>query len=128
MQVQFLPLPLIDMSMEFKRFIEAVKISDPDAFEKMTKVEGPNWAKTQKQNPESDFGFFAYKKAWEEIVSSGYEGKASPRELLKGDGAIYGEGGFSRYMVDEHGNIILAKWSTQEDKIKKAEALGFDVK
>jgi hypothetical protein len=114
--------------MQFRQFLESVRISDPDAFEKMTVIEGENWAKTQKQNLTSPFGFFVYLDAWKSIERQGYVGEAKPSELvLDGDGNIYGEGGYSRYTVNEFGKITLAKWSTRKEKADKAQELGFDV-
>jgi hypothetical protein len=110
---------------------ESVHITDPDALDKMAELEGQRWLKTQQQNPESHYSFPAYLNAWKEIEAEGIQGEDVSwafRELLHGgDGAIYGDGGYSRYTVTNHGEIVLQGWSTHADKIAKAKQLGFSV-
>ncbi len=104
-----------------------MKIDDSDALDILEKLEGKAWRKQQENDRQSDYGFYAYLNAWKEIVEAGEEGECSPRELLKGDGAIYGNGGVARYVVTQHGEIVLLRWSTHWNKIKSAEAFGVKV-
>jgi hypothetical protein len=118
--------------MKFKEWInEGVHITDPDALNKMAELEGPQWLKTQQQNPKSHYSFPAYLNAWKEIEDQGIQGEDvlwAFRELLDGgDGAIYGDGGYSRYTVTNNGEIVLQGWSTRDEKKEKAKQLGFTV-
>lgn len=114
--------------MDFRHWMETVRIDDPDALDKMAEIEGENWKKLQEQRPESAYGFHAYLNGWKEIEAEGLVGEVSPREAVPGgDGAIYGEGGYSRYSVNSKGEIVLLKWSARPEKIEKAMQLGFTV-
>jgi hypothetical protein len=114
----------------------SVYIFQPDALDLLTQVEGQSWREQQEARPNSEYGFFAYLKAWQFLIREGYEKKLTCHDVLdheevvghRGDGAIYGNGGWSRFVVTlGDGRIVLLGWSTHAEKIEKAKALGFDV-
>lgn len=107
-------------------------ITDPEALVVLGEIEGSSWVTKQREQTDSPFGFYAYKKAYCMYL----ETKEEYPELLfesglfieYGDGAIYGDGGYSRYVVDAEGEIFLLKWSTREEKLHKAMELGVRVR
>ncbi len=108
----------------------AVFISDPDAFERLARVEGPAWAEhTQRvwdlyRSAES---FFAFLSAWT-------EGRAELGEAWKLGSdvkltTVYGEAGYARYAVlDTSGEIVLLASSTRPERCARAAAEGFTVR
>jgi hypothetical protein len=100
-----------------------VKITDPDALEKMGKIEGEYWMKHQNQLTGYSFASFLkeYKTPeWDYL----------PEQFIEIDGnrAIYGEGGYNRYFVNAYtGEIFISKFHAREEKLKLAEEIGFSI-
>jgi hypothetical protein len=87
-----------------------VFIFDPDAFEKMVKVEGEEYRGNKTKETFSDCSFDAFLEKWE----SEYKGNADIINFrpkfgisVNGIGAIYGLGGFNRYAVLNSGEITF---------------------
>lgn len=103
-----------------------INILDDNAFEKMTELEGQNWADYQSQNKNSRYNFFAFKKAFEEYKNQKDFTWQEYRKDLKLD-VIYGEGGYARFVVNDLGIITLLANTTRQEKIDKAKQLEFKV-
>lgn len=114
----------------------SVYILDPNALSRMAAVEGGEWLKQQTARPEDAYGFFVFKKAFEEMQAYCADTGSDPATLGNvepsmfggplGDGAIYGSGGYSRYRVRHDGRIVfLRSWA--KGKAEAAAAAGFDV-
>lgn len=108
----------------------AVFISDPDAFERLTRVEGTAWAAHTRRMWDlyrSAESFFAFRFAWT-------EGRAALDAAWKlGTDlkltTIYGEAGYARYAVlDATGEIVLLASSTRPERCACAAAEGFTVR
>lgn len=88
----------------------AVYIQHEDALQKLIAVEGSQWGALQEAKPESGYGFYAWREAFhrkfeEEGATS--DSRIADYMMVSNDGAIYGEGGVSRYRVLSNGEIIL---------------------
>jgi hypothetical protein len=102
-------------------------ISDSDALERLARIEGEAWHREQIARPESPYGFHRYVRAFRELVASGLSLDASVGHFVEGgDGAIYGEGGYSRYVVLRDGEVVLLAWSIEHraEKRRTAQAAG----
>lgn len=110
-----------------------VFIQQPDALDLLTKVEGPAWR--EKQERFGSCSFKAFHDEW--LQAQSYlteEDKASEwyrTDSLTtpgGDGAIYGEGGWNRYIVKYTGEIVfLRRQAWGPEAIQRAEEAGFRV-
>lgn len=114
--------------------VKAPKIFDPDALDRMARVEGEAWRQKQEADKTSAFGFYAYLAGWRVIEKEGYVGEASPYEAIAmdmvpgvkgGDGAIYGDGGYARYTVTRDGTIRFDYGMASRERQEKARAEGF---
>ena len=99
----------------------AIFINDPDAFEKIKQIEGPNY-----QDKGDAYSFSTYLQAWlayyrpyPEYVSD------TLVQVDGGDGAIYGTEGYHRYFVKGDGEIIFSSSHARPEMIEKAEGIGF---
>ena len=107
-------------------------IYDPDALDKLTAVEGESWKRHQLENARDSNSFPTWVRAWNHMKSEGLDcapDNFSPGMVFDsiGDGAIYGEGGYARYIVRCTGEIVLLKWSTRDAKLELAKEVGFTV-
>ncbi len=106
-----------------------VFIYEKDAFRKIVCVEGPEYPHNQR-----NFGicsFRAFKNKWRRLY------KADERLIdfrpvfginVKGNGAIYGFGGWNRYVVLNTGEIMLLGPSVElPEDIVKARQVGFRI-
>lgn len=106
-----------------------VFIFEKEAFRKMVEVEGPDYSRNQ-----MNFGacsFRAFKNKWRRLA------KASPNFIkyrpafgidVEGNAAIYGYGGWNRYVVLNTGEIMFIEHSARTAAyIKKARAAGFRI-
>ena len=101
----------------------AVFISDPDAFEKIQQIEGPNYTDNG-----GAYSFSAYFRAWYDYYRP-YPEHISPEMTVDvdgGDGAIYGEGGYNRYIVMGDGEIIFNPLFARPEKVEQATRVGFN--
>jgi hypothetical protein len=108
----------------------SVYIFDADALAKLAAVEGQPWAEQQARKRQSPYGFYAWLAAWQEkeSLSETYP-DASVRDFLEnGDGTIYGDGGYARYVVCSDGELVLLGSSTRDAKKAVAVAQGFTVR
>ena len=107
------------------------KIYDMDALDRMAVIEGPVWKHKQINDRKNPFGFFAYLDAWKALIENNEVGEMSPYEAmvifldLRGDGAIYGEGGYNRYHVDKEGTIKFDYGLARKEKQELARQEGF---
>lgn len=93
-----------------------VKITDADALDKMSKVEGEDWKSLQndEQNRYTFLGVLSYlktRKKWHKDSSIG---------------TIYGRGGWNRYHVYGDGEIRFSKYHSTPTGTDEAVALGFE--
>jgi len=112
-----------------------VYIYEPDAFEKMVKVEGEDWKRHVK-----DFGtcsFQAFLDLWNSKYKHIQGGKYS-KEVFKeinlrqpdGQVSIYGAGGWHRYIVRGNGEICFMEIMCECKEmncVKKAKQQGFTI-
>lgn len=118
----------------------AVFIFDNDALDKMTLVEGERWKKRQDDTDTPTFTTF--KNAWYEFFQSAKDrGLAKSESEIKqalrvdhgivdkyNNGAIYGDGGWTRYSVRASGEILFIKDASPSEEItRKAIAAGFNL-
>lgn len=115
-----------------RRPARGVYIFDDDALDKLGALEGASWRAEQDARPDSPYGFHAWLRAWQakraavagnaeyadEPVSSFMEG---------GDGAIYGAGGYHRFLVMADGELALSRWSASAEWRGRARAAGFTI-
>lgn len=110
----------------------AAYVFDPDALFRLAELEGDEWLRTQEADPESPYGIHAWKRAWETrqaLIQTNPEYSDEPVSSFVegGDGAIYGAGGWRRYVVAPDGELVLLGWSATPDACSRAEATGFRV-
>lgn len=101
----------------------------------MSRVEGAAWRKHQEEDKNSPYGFYAYLEAWRIIEKEGEVGEITPYQVIGmdlvpgvvrgGDGAIYGEGGYSRYGVRRDGEITFDYSMASQRKQALARKEGF---
>ncbi len=85
----------------------SVFIYEKDAFEKIVAVEGPGYIKNQKNF--DDYSFSAFYKRWQELCGQD-PNFINASEHFIGVGlccAIYGLGGWNRYLVRNTGEIFF---------------------
>lgn len=114
-------------------FSMALRIDDPACVARLAQLEGQAWGNVQRVNSVSPYCVEIYRKAWadyQDLLASdaGIEWRDFVSAEVRGDGAIYGNGGYHRYVVTEDGNVVLLSWSARPESIAKASALGIDVK
>ena len=106
-------------------------IFDETALAVLGELEGKPWLELQSRNDTSPYCFPAWRKAWDEKVRAGEEYRDEPVASFlegSGDGAIYGEGGYARFVVQADGELVLLRWSATESKVRKAERLGLRIR
>ena len=110
------------------------KIYHKDILDRMSRVEGEDWRRLQTDRRTSPYGFFTYLEAWKIIRNDKELEGFTPAALINagmlagvppGDGAIYGEGGYTRYYVSADGTVCFDYEMAREDKQAKALAEGF---
>ncbi len=106
----------------------SVFIFEPDAFDKICQVEGEGYIENQKNF--GTYGFDAFKKHWEEVIgkdpSFKERGKDLAIKMKNSNTAIYGFGGWNRYIVYYSGEIVfLESQAVSEEAIKRAKKVGF---
>jgi hypothetical protein len=91
-----------------------VNINAPDAFERMVHIEGQTWREQQSRESQGTHEYsFLY--------------ALSKHQNREGPAVIYGEGGWSRWLVTQEGEIILLRSTTTATKVEAAIAAGFTV-
>lgn len=112
----------------------SVYIFDANALALMGQVEGAEWLERQQSAAESTgSNFISFKRAWDLAVELGetWSDNVDPKLVdvcQFSDGAIYGEGGYARYIVRSDGEIVLLRWSTRSEKLQLAVKTGFSVR
>lgn len=88
----------------------------------MARIEGAAWHAAQTAHPESPYGFTSFLAAWHEFATSGGCEQARVADMLMGcgDGMLYGEGGYSRYVIERDGEIVLLA-SSLDGRTQKRE-------
>lgn len=100
-----------------------VKITDPDALQKMAQVEGERWLKTQSQ--ETGYSFASFLR---EFNSPSWDYQFEDLLEIDGNKAIYGEGGYNRYFVRfGSGEIFISRFHARDEKLKLAVEVGFKI-
>ena len=106
-----------------------VYIYDSDAFEKMVKIEGEDWARHQLRF--GDCSFDAFYTAWKELSDEDRQvavGTDTDWGIdVNGMGAIYGRDGWNRYTVRYSGEILMIRRVCSARSITLGETLGFRV-
>ena len=110
-----------------------VYITDPDALDKLEAIEGNRWrtndggADRFHKMRRALLGFFRMLDQYGMELSEWVD----PPFLEDGDGGIepvlYGDAGYSRYVLRADGELVLLGWSTREERIEQARAQGFSV-
>ncbi|MBC8737208.1 hypothetical protein F6X40_10350 [Paraburkholderia sp. UCT31] len=107
-----------------------VKIDDADALDRIAAIEGQAWLDLQHRSKENPYGFFHFLAAWKAKLEGelAHDPEISWKEYLEGgDGAIYGAGGYHRYVVSDAGVIGFSSFHAREENRAKALAEGFDL-
>lgn len=100
----------------------------------MATVEGERWKRYQLDpSPSDSTSFKAFLEAWKECrASASWDGVLSPQfsdwgvRTANGDGAIYGDGGWTRYTVRLSGAIWFIEAQSPSQKMtERARAAGF---
>jgi hypothetical protein len=96
-------------------------IDAPDALERLAAIEGEAWKADQLARPDSPFGFHTYLRVFRELVQSNSSIDGPIGHLVAGgDCAIYGNGGYSRYVVLSDGEVVLLAWSIEHRAEKRS--------
>jgi len=108
----------------------SVFIFEPDAFNKICQVEGEGYIEDQEVF--GVHGFSAFKKHWEKAISENpslkERGKDLAIKMKNSNTAIYGRGGWNRYVVYYSGEIVfLESQAVSEEAIKRAKKVGFKI-
>lgn len=111
----------------------AIKITDPDALDKLTEVEGEAWRLKQDADVDSPYGFHMWKR-WFEMLEqlrkahpTFLSGEVMRDNLAGSKGLIQGEDGQSQWTIGYDGTIALLPWSVSPEKRLKAIDVGFAV-
>lgn len=108
----------------------SVYIYQPDAFDRLLVAEGPRYLSEGPQS-NSGYDFATYLEAWNRARSERlhWPDNVNPSYvgLPEGDGAIYGTGGYSRYIVRQDGEIVLLGSTASSATQERALAVGFQV-
>lgn len=90
-----------------------VFIYKPDAFEKMVKIEGEDYRRRKSKESFGNCSFDAFLEVWEAIDKKYPDFRNDKPAFgidVKGNGAIYGLGGWNRYIVLNTGEIMLHRY------------------
>ncbi len=105
----------------------AIYIFQPDALKRMAALEGADWLSRQAED-RTPYGFNAWRDAWQlKSECPTAEPEDSVRDFMSdpGDGAIYGQGGYNRYVVRTDGELVLLGWSASTHMRERAQQQGF---
>ncbi len=109
----------------------SVRLTDPDALERLAALEGESWLQEQYRRPTSPYGFLAMRAAWDARAASEFahdESVSFTDFMDTPNRVLYGEGGWARFMVSDEGIITLLAGTTRPAKASRALELGFDVR
>lgn len=119
-----------------------VFISDLDALDKLAELEGQRWRADDKRiwdEYRSGNTAHAFQFAWNYTHSPaganlvpGSSDEHFWKDWFAGEfgielGVIYGDGGYARFAVRDSGEIVLEASTTRQEKVERAEQLGFRV-
>jgi hypothetical protein len=111
-----------------------VYIHQPDALARMAAVEGSEWLAGQDRNRASAYHFPLWLEAWQLKVAAGDEKEDYPLDEYVVDRfnsaiepAIYGNGGYHRYIVRPNGEILFSRSHAIASRIPDASAQGFSL-
>ncbi|MDD5043681.1 MAG: hypothetical protein PHD51_03380 [Patescibacteria group bacterium] len=100
-----------------------VFIFEPNALSKMCQVEGAEYGTPGIQEALGDCSFSAFKKRWEEVVAQNPELKNVADKYggisVNKENAIYGWGGYHRYLVRYSGEIIFLEQFVAPPEMKQ---------
>jgi hypothetical protein len=108
--------------------VVVVHITQPEALEVLTKLEGARWRLSQEARPDAPYGFFFWLRAWNAKLEAGLQdvpvslcqfGARATRAPI-----LYGEEGYRRYYVNTTGELALMSDSALPDAVSKAHLLG----
>ena len=105
-------------------------IYDPDAFEKFVEVEGEDYRRFKSASSFGEVSFDAFLKEWKELDSCDldFRGGLGFSIDVAGNGAIYGNGGYHRYIVRNSGEILFLRAAVAHEKcIERARRAGFRI-
>jgi len=105
-------------------------IDAPDALERLALVEGETWKAEQVARPDNPCGFLTYLRVFLKLAKPSASIDEPIGHFVKGgDCAIYGNGGYSRYVVLPDGEVVLLAWSIEHraDKRARVQAAGIRV-
>lgn len=103
-------------------------IFEPDAFDKLVLIEGPDY-----ECHRDDTGICSFKAFWErfelmKLINPDIANRKSKTHLeVDGNNEIYGKGGFNRYIVLNNGEILFQKFNASKDARRKAREIGFRI-
>jgi hypothetical protein len=106
-----------------------VHIEQPEAFDLLVAMEGPQWRRTQESRPHDPYGFPFWTRAWNAKVAAGLRDVAAPltwfAERATRAPVIYGNAPYHQYRVATDGEIVLDRRLVMPAAAAKAESLGF---
>ena len=102
-------------------------IYEPDALERLVEIEGPEYRRCAKKEYFGDCALEAFLEKWNTVFRDNEPlRRARPFAIdVKGTGAIYGVGGWNRYIVLNTGEIMLIKFLSYPKFIERAKRAGF---
>lgn len=105
-----------------------VKVTDSDAVEKMSQLEGPGWTKLQTgKHGEEEYGFSYALQRWRDLMSEPFDPEWDLLTDIVSGCTIYGNGGVHRYYVNRAGEILFSSFHSNAEFVKKAKSFGFKI-
>lgn len=105
-----------------------VFIFEPDAFNKICQVEGPEYLENQKTFTKQ-YTFEGFKEEWEGLSSEVKELDKDMALIVDGNAAIYGWCGWNRYIVHLSGEIFFLDLIAISPRyIELAKKVGFSIR
>ena len=111
-----------------------VYITDPDALERLRRVEGENWYTLERGAQYFREKLEAFRRFQAMLAEEGVDdwGTTPPILLTEDltqeiDNVLYGAAGYARYIINGEGQLVLDGSSTREEKVQLALAEGFRV-
>lgn len=103
-------------------------IFEPDAFDKLVLVEGPDYECHRDDTGMCSFNAFLERFELMKLTNPDIANRKSKIRLeVEGNSEIYGRGGFNRYIVLNNGEILFQKFSSSNDAERRARKIGFRI-
>lgn len=105
-----------------------VHITQPEALEVLTQLEGTRWRRSQEARPDAPYGFYFWLRAWNAKLEAGLQDEPVPLCQFGARATrapiLYGDEGYRRYYVQSNGQLSLMTDSALPGFVAKALELG----